>query len=236
MAGNEVDPYVVDDLVSIIMPTMGRTEMAVSVVERVHETAGHHNLEFVCVVDRDSDTPGVLCAALLKYQIPFKMVWSPKINGLARSWNRGLRCADGGILVFFADDLIPRGKWLDVALKALYDELDGYGLVGFNDLGRWGWKETTHYLASRRFVVEGLNGCMGFEHYNFACNDSEACRRAVLQGCYKWERDAAVERLLIMDETKLTHFDDELGQQDIQHMRRREQAGFPNDFAPAIVR
>ena len=228
--------YIQDDLISIIMPTTGRAMLAQRAIAMVMETTENHKLVFVCVVDKDERTACALVDFLAVCEVPFKLVYHPEYQGLARSWNRGLRCADGGILVFFADDLEPQPGWLDEALRVLYDRLGGYGLVGFNDTHRKGHKEATHYLASRDFVLEYMNGCMGFEHYNFCCNDSEACKRAISTGHYAWAKNSIVKRNLIDDETKRLHFDRQQADEDIAHLHRRMAQGFPNDFEPAILR
>ena len=66
------------------------------------------------------------------------------------------RCAadaKGDPIVLAADDLEFEPGWLDAALETLAQFEDGWGLVGFND-GHWGPELSTHYLMSRRFIVE----------------------------------------------------------------------------------
>lgn len=228
--------YVDSDLISIIMPTMGRRDSAEIAIEMAYATKGENEVEFVCVVDRDAETVLMLAQHLTLMNVQHKILFHPEAQGLARSWNRGLRCADGGILVFYADDLRPRQGWLDEALRILREELDGYGLIGFNDTHRPGKLEATHYLVDRQFLLNHLNGCMGFEHYDFCCNDSEACRRARLVGRYRHARDAVVERLLVDDETKKAHFDRAGANRDLKLLRQREAARFPDDFEKAILK
>lgn len=230
-------PYGSEGLVSIVMPTVGRAEQAVEVVRQTVKTAGHHALEFVCPVDVEKETPGALVEVFLELEVPFVIVWQGEEYLLhARSWNRGLRHASGDYIVFFADDCWPEEGWLDEALRVMGTLPGGSGLVGFNDKRRKGHHEATHYIATRECVLEHLNGCIGFEHYQAHCNDSEACRRARKAGCYKWADKAVVVHMQKDDETRMRNHDRRKGAQDIKEMKRREKQGFPNDFEPAIVR
>jgi hypothetical protein len=88
-------------------------------------------------------------------------------------------------------DLEFRHGWLDAALKTLAEFPDGWGFVGFND-GHWGAELSTHYLMSRRFIVEHLGGVIAWDCYRHSFNDREANERAKRAGRYAWCEDARV--------------------------------------------
>jgi hypothetical protein len=68
---------------------------------------------------------------------------------------------------------------------------DGWGFVGFND-GHWGEELSTHYLMSRRFIVEHFGGVIAWDCYRHSFNDREANERARRAGRYAWCEDAHV--------------------------------------------
>jgi len=101
-------------LISIIMPTVGRAEQAAKVVRQTVKTTQGYKLEFVCPVDVDTETPKVLVDTFLELGVSFVIVWQGEEYLLhARSWNRGLRHADGEYIVFFADDCWPHHDHID---------------------------------------------------------------------------------------------------------------------------
>jgi hypothetical protein len=75
--------------------------------------------------------------------------------------------------------------------KTLAEFPDGWGFVGFND-GHWGAELSTHYLMSRRFIVEVLGGVIAWDCYRHSFNDREANERAKRAGRYAWCEDARV--------------------------------------------
>ena len=118
--------------------------------------------------------------------------WQAELRGPSRAWNDALALSNGDPVVLAGDDLEWQPGWLDAALQALQGFPDGWGLVGFND-GHWdGGELSTHYLMSRRFVVEVLGGVVAWECYTHSFNDVEMCERAQAAGRYVWAEDAKV--------------------------------------------
>lgn len=234
----------IEGLVSVCLPTTGRAAAAVNCVARCLDTAPHWLLEFCCAVDVDRASVDALRKLFEAWQYPNLQGWSipfcDHYQGQPAAWNASLAASLGEYVVFAADDLWWGEGWLDAAMRCMATLPAGGGLVGFNDLHRTNAmrRESTHYLASRRFVVEHLHGCIGFPHYRGACNDSEACARARRAGLYVPCYDAVVEHrhynhgLRAMDATdQMWHASK---RKDLREFARRAQVGFPNDFEPAI--
>ena len=96
-------------------------------------------------------------------------------RGCSRAWNDALAATSGDPVVLAADDLVFHHGWLDAALECLAEFEDGWGLVGFND-GHCGEELSTHYLMSRRFIVEVLGGVVAWEDYRHSFNDLRSQR------------------------------------------------------------
>ena len=236
----------IEGLISVIMPTTGRKDRALSCVQLLLATTRPWPIEIVCPVDVDEESHCALTAFftacgeghLKGWRVPF----SDRYQGQPAAWNAGLKVSKGEYIVFAADDLRWTADWLDAAMACmatLWYPMGG--LIGLNDLHRtYAMKrESTHYLATRRFIVEHLNGCIGFPHYAGACNDSEACARARRAGLYVPCRDAIVEHvhynhgLREMDGTDMMWSSSK--RKSLREFRRRQRLGFPDDFEPAIT-
>jgi hypothetical protein len=143
-------------------------------------------------------------------------------------------------VVLAADDLVFQPGWLGAALSTLEEFEGGWGLVGFND-GHWDGDNpfATHYLMSRRLVVEVFGGVVAWPHYRHSFNDVEACERAKRAGRYAWCEDARVEHQhwLFGDRPQDRTDTRNLPGWDASQRTYAERAaaGFPNDFAPAIT-
>jgi len=230
----------IKDLISVIMPTTGRQDAAIACVKLLLDTTAKWAIEIDIPVDVDTNTMQIVGDFLNGYKGSnlkrWRMPFCDHYQGKPTAWNAGLKESKGEYIVFAADDLRWTDGWLDAAMRCMPE---GGGLVGFNDLHRtFAMKrESTHYLATRRFIVEHMNGCIGFPHYSGACNDSEACMRAANVGRYVPCYDAIVEHLhheynlRPKDATDLLW---ENGQKSLRELRRRAQFGFPDDFEPAI--
>lgn len=232
----------IKNLVSVILPTTGRKDRALACIELLLQTTQGWPMEVDCPVDVDQESRDALreylrfCTApnLQRWQVPF----CDHYQGQPAAWNAGLKVSKGEYVVFAADDLRWTEGWLDAAMACMPQ---GGGLVGFNDLHRTRAmkKESTHYMATRRFIVEHLNGCIGFPHYKGACNDSEACARARRAGLYVPCYDAKVEHvhynngLRVMDATDMLWRSSK--RKSLGEFARRRRLDFPNDFDPAIT-
>lgn len=217
-------------MVSILFPTTGRPQRAEACLKRLRETAP--DVEVVAAVDADPDT----CQRIGPYVNT--LIYSPTYRGCSQAWNDCLREATGDPVVFAADDLQWGDGWLEAALTRLWEFPDRWGMVGFND-GHWDQELSTHYLMSRRFIVEVLGGVIAWPQYKHSFNDLETTERAKAADRYAWCEDARVyhEHWLFGDRVK----DDTdrrrlpLHPEDERLYKERRAAGFPNDYEPVIA-
>jgi GT2 family glycosyltransferase len=220
-------------MVSALLATTGRPSMAERCVKDLRATTKGHDVEIIAAVDNDPET--------VRRLIPLAdaISYGPEYRGCSRAWNDALAWSNGDPVVLVADDLRFEHGWLDAALECLAEFPDGWGLVGFND-GHFGPELSTHYLMSRRFIVEVLGGVVAWSEYRHSFNDVEANERAKMAGRYRWCENARVghEHWLFggrdMDETDQR----ELGHHPVSQERfyHRQRAGFPNDYKPVITR
>lgn len=216
-------------MVSVLLPTTGRPDRAERCVRQLRETAP--DVEIVCAVDADPES-----AKRLAPLVDILLV-SPHYRGCSQAWNDCLREAQGDPVVFAADDLSWQQGWLEAALERLSGFPDGWGMVGFND-GHWGEELSTHYLMSRRFIIEVLGGVVAWPQYRHSFNDLETTERARRAGRYAWCEQARVyhEHWLFgdrsQDETDKRRLPDHPA--DERHYKQRKAAGFPNDYEAVI--
>ena len=218
--------------ISVLFPTTGRPEMAEWCLHELRRTTKGHDLEVIVAVDADPESARRL------EPLADVMNVSADYRGCSRAWNDALALSTGEAIVFAADDLAWGDGWLDEALVTLAEFPDGWGLVGFND-GHWDESLSTHYLMSRRFVIEVLGGVVAWDFYQHSFNDLEVNERAKRAGRYKWCAQASVphrhwtfgDRDQDATDTRL------LGEHGASERRylEREAAGFPTDYEPVIT-
>ncbi len=220
-------------IVSVLFPTTGRPERAERCIRRLRETTGAQvPLEVIAAVDADPVTARRIAP------IVDKLIVSAEYRGCSAAWNACLAESTGDPVVFAADDLIWHEGWLREALAALELFEDGWGLVGFND-GHWDAELSTHYLMSRRFIIEVLGGVVAWDFYRHSFNDLEVNERAKRAGRYHWASEARVthEHWIFgdrpQDATDIRTLDEHGEAQEIY--RRRAEAGFPTDYPPVIT-
>ena len=125
-------------------------------------------------------------------------------------------------------------------MRVMHGLPKGGGLVGFNDLHQNGDVLSTHFLMSRQFVVEHLNGVIAYPHYVYCCNDTESNGRAKLAGRFAWAEQSVVRHdhpafgTRERDENDMRN--DKYFTRDVEEFHRREELGFPNDFKPVITK
>lgn len=214
-------------MISILLPTTGRPERAAQCVRSLLETTEGHDLEVCAAIDADRETYRAL------KDLGCRIDYSDELRG-NNAWNAALAVATGDPIVFAADDLEWQPGWLDAALAAHEEHPDC--LIGFND-GHWGADLSTHYLFSRRFIIEVLGGVVAWE-YPHSFNDLETCERAKRAGRYHWCESAHVfhAHWTYGDRPRDETDERNLGRHpEAQEMyRRRAAAGFPNDYEAVI--
>jgi GT2 family glycosyltransferase len=219
-------------MISILLATMGRPDRAEACVQSIRETTLGHDVEIVAAVDG----PGA--DALRLSELGCVVDHSTEPRGSSRAWNAALRVSTGDPVVLAADDLEFQPGWLEAALTCLQGFPDGWGLVGFND-GHWGPELSTHYLMSRRLIVEVFGGVVAWEHYHHSFNDREANARAQAAGRYAWCEDARVyhRHWLFGDRPQDGTDTRELGLHPWSERKfnERQAQGFPDDYEPTIT-
>lgn len=224
-------------MISILLATTGRPDMAQAMVESLSATTQDHDVELVAAVDNDEETVRRIEAVSRHDRLDVFIDHSRDYRGCSRAWNAALALSKGDCVVLAADDLAWQPGWLDAALATLAEFPDEWGMVGFND-GHWGAELSTHYLMSRRFVIEVLGGVVAWEAYTHSFNDVEANERAKRAGRYAWCEGAHVRHnhWLFGDRTQ----DDTDTRSLPGHPEsaaiyaQREAAGFPNDHEAVI--
>lgn len=218
-------------MISILLATTGRPDMAVRCVESIRGSTSGHDVEVVCAVDADPES-----AERLAPLVDLLLV-SPHYRGCSQAWNDCLREAQGDPLVLAGDDLLFQLGWLDAALEAHADHPDF--LIGFND-GHWDGNTglSTHYLMSRKFIVEVLGGRVAWP-YVHSFNDAEACGRARRAGRYYWAEEARVhhDHWLFGNRAKDATDTRNLGghPESERLFKQREAEGFPDDLEAVIT-
>jgi GT2 family glycosyltransferase len=222
-------------MISIVLATTGRPQMAEQSVLSLLDSTDHE-LDLVVAVDNDEETTD----RLVDIDYPRLTIdYSETYRGPSKAWNDALRLSTGDPVVLAADDLVWHPGWADHALRTLSTLPDGWGLVGFND-GHWDGDNdfATHYMVSRRFIVEELGGVIAWEHYRHSFNDREINERAKRAGRFAWCKDAYVYHAHWLfgdrpqDGTDSRALQGHAESQNI--FMERLAAGFPCNYEPAI--
>lgn len=222
-------------MVSVLLPTTGRAEMAEKCVRRLIETTTQP-LELCIAVDRDLETVKHLKHIHYPDRVKKRLDLSNAYRGCSRAWNDALALSHGDPVVFAADDLEWGEGWLDAALEALRKHPGC--LIGLND-GHWGEELSTHYVAPRNFIIEVLGGRLSWD-YAHSFNDAETTERARRANRYYWCEEARVYHShwifgdRVKDETDTRTLGSH-GESEARFKERRA-AGFPNDMRPIITR
>jgi glycosyltransferase involved in cell wall biosynthesis len=219
-------------MISFLLATTDRPEMAERAVRSILDTTQGHDVEIVAAVDACGKT------AVALNELGCMVDYADEHRGCSAAWNAALSWAEGDPLVLAADDLEFHPGWLDAALQTLSEFPGGWGMVGFND-GHHGQELSTHYLMSRRLVVEVFGGRVAWEHYHHSFNDVEANERAKRAGRYAWCQDARVyhQHWLFGDRQQDQTDGRWLGDhpESERKFRERLSAGFPDDLEAVIT-
>lgn len=219
-------------MISVLLATTGRAEQAAACASSVFLTTEDYDVEVVAAVDNDLDTAEALTAlgCVVDHSINYR--------GCSRAWNDALALCGGDPVVLAADDLDFQTGWLDAALEQLLRFPDEWGMVGFND-GHLNHGLSTHYLMSRRFVIEVLGGVIAWECYRHSFNDVEVNERARAAGRYSWAEGAHVLHShwtygdRAQDDTDARWLGEHSASEAAYNARHA--AGFPSDYAPVIT-
>lgn len=213
--------------ISVITPSM-RVHRLGEYFETLFETTPRDAFEAITVIDANDLEA---CELALKYSDI--VLFRRQREGAVSGWNDGAAIARGDYFLLGADDIRFRTGWYEAAMAAM-DSLDGYGMVGFNDMSPNAEGRSTHFLISRDYAVDRLGGVLMPPVYDHNYTDWEVQKRAVRDGVYVWSEDARVEHEHVdwhknvwdeVYEITREHLDD-----DRELYYRREAAGFPNNY------
>lgn len=231
-------------LVSIILPTTGRSELALNCIRQLLKTTPNQSIELICPIDVDRVTYDAFEQFLSQYKdsnlFAYKLLWFDEYRGVEPSWNAGLKLARGEFIMAAADDLWWYDGWLDIALEAMQTLPEGGGVVGLNDTHTDGTWFATHWIASRWFVLNYMNGVMAYPCYVTCFHDTETSERAKLAGRYVFAEKAIARH---DHPTWGTREEDDTGRRmkyegyweiELACFTERKEQGFPNDFEPVI--
>jgi len=171
--------------VSIVIPTLKRTDKLLRLLRLIGENSAWPNREVVVV---HSGEP-----ILDSYPIPVTAIRNDGLTTAPGSTKVGVDASDGDLVMFLGNDCEPRPGFLYEAVAAMYDafgpEMDG--LVGLND-GYWvGGVLATHWLASKA-LLPMLGGEFFHTGYHHVACDTELTERCRKIGKYVWAPNSHV--------------------------------------------
>lgn len=236
-------------LTSILLPSYNRPALLKECLEAYLHTTCMHDMEFIVVVDESQEAYAVAMERLAAWArnplLRFQVVFNERRVGALRAWNQALALSHGEMLHPAGDDQLPHDSWLDYALAMHRDTLGGYGCVGLNDLMNLPMKDNvpivqTTLLFDRKFCKDVFGGVVAYECYSYLWVDVELNERAKRAGKLAWCEASVVEhRHSAAGKRPFDAIDAEktsglMWDHDEQLYRRREQAGFPNDFVSIL--
>lgn len=177
-------------MISIFIATSGRPKMFRNMLESLYKTTRGQDIEVVSAIDKDSE------AWNITLEFEYKVWFSEKKRGALQAWNDALSMTNGDILVPAGDDQIFYDGWLDYVLESHKEKLDGYGVVGMNDLAYDGNTQVaTMFLFDRKYCKEQMGGVFAPPMYKYYCIDNEWNEKAKMLGRFYWDNRSVVEHL-----------------------------------------
>jgi len=206
-----------------------------AMLSSLYETTKNHDIEVVAVIDNDVEA--------MKIANTFDvdaLSYSASRRGALNAWNTGLFQCDGEILIPAGDDQLFHHGWLDFALESHEKKLNGYGVVGMNDLAYDGNAQVaTMFLFDRKYCQEAMGGVFAPPVYKYYCVDSEWNEKAKLLGRFYWDERSKVEHLHSAhgkrpkDATD-SYKEDAWMEVDNQTFQDRKSKGFPIEWEAMI--
>jgi hypothetical protein len=221
-------------VISVFFATSGRAEMFREALISLRETTREHEIEIIAAIDNDS----MACIYAADWDVDV-INYSTKKRGALNSWNTALFLTDGELLVPAGDDQVFHEGWLDYALDAHRTRVEGFGVVGMNDLAYNGNTQVaTMFLFDRKYCKEVMGGIFAPPCYKYYCIDSEWNEKAKMLGKFYWDSRAVVEHLHSahgkrpVDELDL----EKQGwmEEDNKTFEERKAQGFPVTWSPLI--
>lgn len=177
-------------MISVFITTCGRTVMLADMLDSLFDTTAGTDVEVNIVIDEDYDSWDVA------YNRGCGVWFRKNRQGALQGWNDALKMCKGDILVPAGDDQVFHSGWLDYSLESHKDKLDGYGVVGMNDLAYDGNTQVaTMFLFDRQYCKDHMGGIFAPPVYKYFCVDSEWNEKAKSLGRFYWDERAKVEHL-----------------------------------------
>jgi glycosyltransferase involved in cell wall biosynthesis len=178
-------------MISVFVATSGRAEMFGDMLVSLRDTTQGWDVETIVVID--DDERALELATLWEADV---IDYSKKRRGALKAWNIGLSHCDGHHLIPAGDDQIFHKGWLEFALESHKENLNGYGVVGMNDLAYDGNKQlATMFLFDRQYCKDVMGGIFAPPMYHYYCVDSEWNEKAKMSGRFYWDERSKVEHL-----------------------------------------
>lgn len=222
-------------MISVFVATSGRPEMFREMLISLRETTKEHGVEVVATIDND------LTAYVYAAEYGVDVVdYSKKRRGALWAWNRGLQLSSGDILVPAGDDQLFHEGWLEYALDAHRTRVEGYGVVGMNDLAYNGNTQVaTMFLFDRKYCKEVMGGVFAPPVYKYYCVDSEWNEKAKMLGRFYWEEKSIVEHIHSAHgkrpvDTTDSYKEDKWMEEDNRVFEERKKKGFPVEWQSII--
>jgi len=178
--------------VSVFFASSGRAEMFNKALLSLYDTTQRYvyDLDVVAAIDADPK------AWDFASEFGVRCWYSSVRRGALQAWNDALSMTNGNILVPAGDDQLFHDGWLEYALESHKNILDGYGVVGMNDLAYDGNKQlATMFLFDRKYCKEVMGGVFAPPVYKYYNVDSEWNEKAKSLGRFYWDERSIVEHL-----------------------------------------
>lgn len=177
-------------MISFIVPSCHRPEMLRNMLKSLFATTQGYDIEVIAVIDEDIES--VAIAELYEVVVDYSKIRRGALN----CWNEGLAQSEGEIIVPCGDDQLFYPKWLDYALESHDKQLNGYGVVGMNDLAYNGNTQVaTMFLFNRTYCKEVMGGIFAPPAYHYYRVDSEWNEKAKMLGKFYWDERSIVEHI-----------------------------------------
>lgn len=208
--------------------------MFLDMLQSLKDTSHGYELEVIAVIDEDEESAGI--AVGMKVHI---VDFCREKRGALKAWNTALFLSKGSIIVPAGDDQIFHPNWLDYALESHREKLNGYGVVGMNDMAYDGNLQlATMFLFDRKYCKEVMGGIFAPPMYRYYCIDSEWNEKAKKHGAFFWDERAKVEHLHSAHNKRPVDSIDLEKQgwmeEDNKTFEERKTQGFPVTWQPII--
>lgn len=177
-------------MISVFVATSGRPAMFRAMLGSLYRTTQGQDVEVVAVIDADYEAWDI--AGEFGCRVWFRQ----KKLGALQAWNDALTMTNGDLLVPAGDDQIFHPNWLEYALDAHRTRVNGFGVVGMNDLAYNGNTQVaTMWLFDREYCKEVMGGVFAPPPYKYFSVDREWNEKAKMLGKFWWEEKSIVEHL-----------------------------------------